>query len=180
MNLSSLDPKSVADATVQRMFWHLELLGGVLDPTMRIRVSPEGDGAKQGTTLWKAVHCLTLYAQRGLPIDGWGSHGEALQAYTGATAALWAHAADPPGPAPEMDIGDPVGIVFVGAFARIAIASKLTVTPRDLAVLSGLSLRAVQHLCMNGEIAATDTKPRRIEAATAKRWLLSRGVTVDE
>ena len=161
--LSELDPQAVAADVVRLVIEHLHVTG---DPS-------------ETTEIGATAHALALYAQRGLPVWDWTDHGCASDACLSLFSALYSRAAgeqlgggitDLPD---DLEPDDAIGVVLLAALARIRIDQGADVALRELAVLSGLSRRQLQHLAASGEIEATDG---RVEAADATRWLAARGV----
>ncbi|WP_394849614.1 hypothetical protein LZC95_19455 [Pendulispora brunnea] len=142
----------------------------------KLTVVRESDDASN--VQW-AGELLTHYAQRGLDATDWPDDGCAIDAIQEACSLLYSCAGKPGtfGVGDLLEDGDveetPIGLVLVGAFARHKLAARKDVTPRELAVLVGMSAANVRLLARNGELKIEDGK---IPHADAARWLEARGV----
>jgi hypothetical protein len=71
--------------------------------------------------------------------------------------------------------GRRLGLLLVGTHGRLQIATRRSVTVKALAVLAGLTQRAVYRQARL-EPLDYSAKPLRYPAAAARRWLHARGV----
>ncbi len=93
-------------------------------------------------------------------------------AWDGAVAAACAE----DGPADT----DPVACVLAAAWSRLRVMRGQAVSGTELARLASVAPSWVRALTQRGEVAATrgtSQQPTRVEAAEARRWLASRGLT---
>jgi len=177
MQLTDLDPESVAREGVERIVEHFYAIASRLDPTLVLALPTDVGAAGLRPTL----HALTAYAQRGLPVWDWTDSGMAADGLLDALAALYgspcggleATAIDV---VDDVDPEDAIGLVLVGAAARIRLDQGRSVTARELAVLAGVAATYVRRLARKGELMTTDERPARIAAEDAMRWLNSRSI----
>lgn len=176
--LADVDPEEVSAAAVQAVVDHLHQTAMRLDPSLVMSI-PEGTG---GLGLRPTARALALYAQRGLPVWDWTDSGMAADGLLEVLAALYSRAAGDGLDVTAIDVVDDVdpsdalGLVLVGAAARIRLDQGAPVTARELGVLAGLGAAGVRVYMRSGELPTTDERPARVPAEAATRWLAARGV----
>lgn len=188
--LHELDPTAVAGEVCERILRHLGRLAFVITPTAEcVPVARQADGSSRaataedlatGSDIGLTVQALTEYAQKGAPVWDWEDAGMASDGCLSVMSALYTCAGSSGVGGGIADLedsveaDDEVGVVILAALARIRIDQRKPVALRELAVLSGLSLRQVQHLAKQGEIAAI--ADGRVSASHARAWLSARAV----
>lgn len=142
----------------------------------------------EGTTsdLAMTAQALLEYAQRGLPVWDWETHGEAEDACHSLVSTLYGCPAEmgratssnvgPLAEDEELDLDDPLDLVVVAAWARVELSKSRRITARQLAALAGLDQNSVRRLAREGEITLDGDRPAVAKAKEARRWLKARGV----
>jgi len=181
LRLADLDPREVANEVVGMLCDHLSRQAlFALHPGHEFRLPAET--AYGGTQLGFTAALLTLYAKTGRAGDWEDDAGCAVDGIQSVCEALYSQAGVPG----TFDIGalsdqhpgipeEPIGLVLVGAHARVKLSSPAEpgVTPRELAVLAGVTDHQIRHLARAGELELEDgIVPRK----AARRWLGARGV----
>lgn len=181
--LHALDPDAVAREVDDR----LEAFFGRLAPALTLGFDLRAGRLAGGQSgLAATAHALTVYAQRGLPVWDWETHGEAEDACHGIVTHLWGRPADagrgetsdvgPLDEALSSDLDDPLALVLVAAWARVSLARGEGLTARQLAALGGMAPRAVLNLAAAGELRLEGARPAAAPPREARRWLEARGV----
>lgn len=180
--LARLVPADIAADVEERIDRYLGRLAVPLSPGLMLHTRRHGD-----TGIALTASALCEYAQRGLPVYDWETHGEAEDACAEMVGVLWGRIADAGhggdvGPlaadeaAEEADLDDPLALVLVAAWARVTLAKGDPLTVRQLAALAGLDPAVVRRMADAGEVALTGQRPRAAEADEARRWLSGRGI----
>lgn len=182
--ISALDPTAMRRDIEERIDRYLGRLAAPLSPG--ITFERHGDS---GVAL--TVEALAEYAQRGLPVSDWETHGEARDAIQEVLETLYSSpvqaSASSGGVGPlgedeagaqlgEADLDDPLSLVLVAAWARVQLADGEGLTARQLGALAGLDPKAVQLLAREGELTLVGIRPAQASAEEARRWLGSRGI----
>jgi hypothetical protein len=159
--LSRIDPDRLGVEVADQVRGHVTRLALALGMTLR-----ENGPCDLAST----VSDLARYAQAGGDVD------EADEAIADVCRALYSSAASP-GFSVDLsalaELDEPVGVVIAAALARSALDRGQPVSTRGLAALASLSVRQVQMLAAQGEIAVEDG---RVAVSEARRWLSGRGV----
>lgn len=182
MKLSDLDPQTVGREATTAVLERLARLSLPLSPGVMLRWDTQGD-----TGLGLTVADLCAWAQAGT-LGDWADHEDAADALLTATEALYraplgdawdgavAAACAEDGPADS----DPVACVLAASWSRLRVMRGEAVSGTELARLASVAPSWVRALVQRGEVAATrgtSQQPTRVEAAEARRWLASRGLT---
>lgn len=183
MRLADLTPADVGRAATDAVLQRLARLALPLSPGIALHVGP----AQGDTDLGLTVASLCAWAQRG-ELGDWTDHEDAADALLTATEVLYraplgdawdaavAAACVEDGPADT----DPVALVLAAAWSRLKVMRGHAITATELARLASVAPSWVRALVTRGEVAATrgtSQQPTRVEAAEARRWLASRGLT---
>ena len=177
MRLADLAPAAVGRAATDAVLQRLARLALPLAPGVMLHVPP----AQGDTDLGLTVASLCAWAQSGA-LGDWTDHEDVADALLGATEALyraplwdaWSAAED--GPADS----DPVACVLAAAWSRVKVMRGKPVTLRELARLASVAPSRVKQIVVTGDLSASGRggpQPHRVEAAEARRWLASRGLT---
>lgn len=180
--LATLNPDAIAADCDERLEKHLAALAFIGGAGLHVHIQRHGE-----SDLALTLRALTVYAQRGLPVWDWSSHGEARDAVQKVVCRLYGRPSDAlkaesddVGPLSEiegdLEGDDPIDLVTVAAWARVQIASGEPVTVRQLATLAGLDPSIVRRLAKDGELRLSEGRPAVAKAKEAKRWLGARGV----
>ncbi len=180
--LASLDPSALAADVDERLTRYLSRLAVPLSPGLEVRlIRPGGDMAQSDMAL--TAEALCHYAQRGLPVWDWETHGEAMDAVQNVVSTMYGCPADTSSVGPlaedgldEADLDDPLALVLVAAWARAQLASGESLTVCQLGALAGLDPSVIRKMNKDCEIFLTGLRPCVADAAEARRWLGSRGV----
>jgi hypothetical protein len=180
IRLAALTPDAVAAEVDDRILRYLGRLAIPLSPGIALHVRHVGQ-----SDLALTAGALVTYAQRGLPVWDWSSHGEAEDACQSLVSGLYGCPAHPGveggvGPLDEAldgaDLDGALDLVLVAAWARVTLAKDGALTARQLGALAGLEHRHVRELSRAGELPLTGTRPATCPAEDARRWLGARGV----
>lgn len=176
--LATIDPATLAADVDERLVRYLGRLAVPLSPGLTLHVGHHGQSDMALT-----VSALVTYAQRGLPVWDWDTHGEARDGVQSVVSTLYACPADTSivGPLAETDLDDadlddPLALVLVAAWARVQLADGEALTVRQLGALAGLDASVIRKMNKDGEITLTGIRPCVADAAEARRWLGARGV----
>jgi hypothetical protein len=175
--LAALSPDALAAEADQRILRHLGKLHIPLSPGIFFDVRHHG---QSGIAL--TIAALTEYAQRGLPVWDWETHGEARDAIQETLGVLYGSPGHPVGVGPldgeleDADLDDPLDLVLVAAWARVTLADGDGLTARQLGALAGLDANVVRRFAREGELVLEGERPAKTTAEEARRWLRARGV----
>jgi hypothetical protein len=182
MRLDTLTPADVGRAATDAVLQRLSRLALPLSPGVMLHWNTQGD-----TGLGLTVADLCAWAQAGT-LGDWADHEDAADALLTASEVLYraplgdawdasiAAACAEDGPADT----DPVACVLAAAWSRLRVMRGEAVSGTELARLASVAPSWVRALVQRGEVAATrgtSQQPTRVEAAEARRWLASRGLT---
>lgn len=180
IRLATLTPDQIAAEVDDRLLRYLGRLALPLSPGISLHVRRHGQ-----SDLALTASALTEYAQRGLPVWDWSTHGEAEDACQSLVSGLYGCPAHPGveggvGPLDDAldgaDLDDAIDLVLVAAWARVTLAKDGPLTARQLGALAGLEHRHVRDLARSGELPLTGARPTTCPAEDARRWLGVRGV----
>jgi hypothetical protein len=147
-------------------------------------------GAPEQHHTYHAAQQLTVYAQGGLSATEWTAHHYARGAALVIITALCSRADAAENDADMIDRlevitdepSDPIGVVLLAAWCREELSCRNTVVVPALAALASVATRLVRRELAEGKLeGARARSPRgaaswRIEADSAKAWLVARGI----
>lgn len=178
--LAKIDPDALGLQIVERVLHQIARFRVVLAPGMSLHVDESG-GGKVMTGVAQSVAELARWAR-----DGVGNYSEIPRIIDWICEVLYPRPLDArpyrPPPFDDLDFhpDSEIGVVLVGAAARLLLAQDRSVGARDLAVLGSVSSRFVTQQMLQGAIPTRGSglkdDPRVVTAANACRWLGKRSV----
>lgn len=187
LRLAEIDPDQLALKVVRAALAHVRALHDDLRPLVSsphespspLDVSPNQRAAALGTPLGQRVRRLALWAQRGMEAE---IDLPSTSVQGDLAAVLAAAYGYPLGDAAAqieatVDPNTALGLVLLAAAARCALILGDSLSVKALAVLAGISRRQVDRLVEERVLVPMKgSRPVRIRARDARRWLKSVGV----
>lgn len=182
--LAGVDPVELAADVVELVLAHVARFAMPLSPAVALDFrTPTRAEMANGTDLGLTVRQLVVFAQRGA-LGDWQDAGCALDAMQTVCSALYSQAGVPGtfgvgeaeesrDAALETDPEEEIGLVLIGAMARVHLAQGGSISPRELGVLAGITRQAATPIAR--ELGA-EAKPLAIPAQAARDWLRARPV----
>lgn len=189
--LARIDPGQIAAEVDRRSDAALEraIQQATLDGSVELVAGPEPQPVRvrlhrlRPSDIAGAAADLCLFAQQGLCEGlGWPDASRAADAVRELVTRLYARPVDgatdgaPLTEALEADLGDPIALVLVAAWARWRLDQGQGVTARQLGALAGLDADVVRRMGRGGGLALDGGRPAQASAEEARRWLRARGI----